>query len=206
LGQPERDADGRSIVPVVVAGGEEVLSGEVELALPEEFAGVTVRAGELTDDFLLASSARNGRLQVAFAGAEGRGESGILLELVFDAGTAGRLEALQLERVELNEGRVEVASSALPLRNWLWPNYPNPFNPETTVCFELVDSTPVRLLVYALTGQRVRTLVDGELAGGIHAAVWNGRDEDGRKVASGVYLLKLEMGGYQAMRKMLLVR
>jgi len=64
----------------------------------------------------------------------------------------------------------------------------------------------VQLSVYALTGQRVRTLVDGVLAVGMHASVWDGRDDSGRAVASGMYLLRLETGNFRALQKMLLVR
>ena len=97
-------------------------------------------------------------------------------------------------------------AGAVPGRFSLSQSYPNPFNPETTIRFEVVRSGPVRLCVYALTGQRVRILMDGTLAAGRHAAVWDGRDEVGRRVASGAYLCRLEGMDYQAVQKMLLVR
>jgi flagellar hook assembly protein FlgD len=88
----------------------------------------------------------------------------------------------------------------------LYPNYPNPFNPTTTIRYDLSGGGPVRLTVFDITGALVRTLVDGERPAGIHEATWDGRDEKGREVASGVYFYRLEAGDYARTRKMLLVK
>ncbi|MBN2460819.1 MAG: C10 family peptidase, partial [Candidatus Cloacimonetes bacterium] len=67
-------------------------------------------------------------------------------------------------------------------------NYPNPFNPETTIRFTLAENSRVILVVYNCKGQKVRTLIDGQRDSGSHSINWNGRDDSGRKVSSGVYL------------------
>jgi hypothetical protein len=72
--------------------------------------------------------------------------------------------------------------------------YPNPFNPETFFRFHLSKDTPVRLQIFNLSGQLVRELVDGELPPGVHQRRWNGRSNAGQRVASGVYLYRLQMG------------
>ena len=77
----------------------------------------------------------------------------------------------------------------------LGPNYPNPFNPSTVIPFHLPASTPVRLEVFNLLGQRIATLVDGELTAGYHTVPWNGTDAAGRPVAAGVYLYRLSFPG-----------
>ena len=64
----------------------------------------------------------------------------------------------------------------------------------------------MRLSIHTLTGQRVRTLVDGERSAGSFSVVWDGRDDAGGDVASGVYLCRMEAGEYRAVRKMLLMR
>ena len=74
-------------------------------------------------------------------------------------------------------------------------NYPNPFNPRTTIRFELPVAGPVRLSIYDVAGRLVRTLVDDSLPQGSHEAVWDGRDATGREVGSGSYLARLEFGG-----------
>ena len=83
---------------------------------------------------------------------------------------------------------------------------PNPFNPETTIQYELPEVDVVRLSVYALTGQLVRILVDAERTAGTYSVIWDGRDGAGRDVASGVYLCRMEVDDYLAVRKLLLVK
>lgn len=98
------------------------------------------------------------------------------------------------------------ADLGVPERFALSPNYPNPFNPSTTIRFELPRAVPVNLTVYNLLGQRVRTLLDAEKAPGVYTAVWDGRDEFGKSVSTGVYFYRLQAGDFVQTRKMLLVK
>ncbi|MBK7771635.1 MAG: M6 family metalloprotease domain-containing protein [bacterium] len=84
--------------------------------------------------------------------------------------------------------------------------YPNPFNPATTVSFELAQAGPVELAVYALDGRRIATLLTGEFAAGHHQAVWQGQDDRGRAVASGSYVCRLQAGAQQMVRRLMLVK
>ena len=95
---------------------------------------------------------------------------------------------------------------AVPFGYALSQNYPNPFNPETTIRYDLPEAEMVRLFLYNLTGQRVRTLVDGERPAGTYSATWDGTDDTGRDVASGVYLCRMETEEYRAVRKLVLIR
>ncbi|HNX02291.1 MAG TPA: FlgD immunoglobulin-like domain containing protein, partial [Candidatus Cloacimonas sp.] len=89
----------------------------------------------------------------------------------------------------------------------LLPNSPNPFNPETTLYFTLAkNNTPVSLNIYNLKGQLVRHLVSGVLASGKHSCVWNGLDDAGKEVSSGVYFSRLFTPDNQQTRKMLLAK
>ena len=99
-----------------------------------------------------------------------------------------------------------VRSDHHPIPFALAQNFPNPFNPTTTIRFSLPDAGHVRLVVYALTGQGVRRLIDGTMDAGAHAVLWDGRDESGRPAASGVYLYRLTSGQRNAVGKMMLVR
>lgn len=85
-------------------------------------------------------------------------------------------------------------------------NYPNPFNPTTTISYVLGDASQVKIDVYNLKGQLVRHLVDAEIACGEHQVVWDGCDDHNRAVSSGVYLLKMNAGKHSSTKKMLMMK
>ena len=89
-------------------------------------------------------------------------------------------------------GQQEAASQ--PVSMQLAQNFPNPFNSSTTIPFTLPASTDVELAVFNLTGQQVATLVNGNRKAGAYTVHWDGRDDDGRELASGVYLYRLQTG------------
>lgn len=95
---------------------------------------------------------------------------------------------------------------ALPLVSGLVDIRPNPFNPHTTVTFDLAAPGRATLAVYDLRGALVRRLVDAELPAGRHSAEWDGCDEGGQGVASGVYLASFDDGRVRRMKRMVLVR
>lgn len=89
----------------------------------------------------------------------------------------------------------DVHGAKPPARDLLAPNVPNPFNPRTTLRFELTAGATVELAVFDLSGRRIATLASGHRAAGRHEAVWQGRDDDGRSMPSGVYLARLRVDG-----------
>ena len=94
----------------------------------------------------------------------------------------------------------------LPQAMALEQNYPNPFNPKTTIAFTLDRSAPVKLQVFDVAGRLVRTLVDEDLNAGTHTRTWQGRDDQGRQVASGVYLARFDHPKGVESRSMVLVK
>lgn len=88
----------------------------------------------------------------------------------------------------------------------LYQNYPNPFNPETRLRYQLTQPNRVLLQVFNLLGQEVRTLVDENKPAGFYEETWDGKDNHGLRVASGVYLYKLESGDSNLTKKMLLLQ
>ncbi len=98
------------------------------------------------------------------------------------------------------------APPQLPQRFALHSNVPNPFNPTTTLQFDLPVDAWVRVDVVDSKGRVVRQLVDGPRAAGVHHANWNGRDTAGREVASGIYFARFSTASEHAVRKMILVR
>jgi hypothetical protein len=86
-------------------------------------------------------------------------------------------------------------------------NHPNPFNPQTTISYELLRPETVSIRIYDIAGRLVRNLVDGDAASaGRHDVSWDGRDESGQGVASGVYYYRLEVGSLSRTARMTLVK
>ena len=93
----------------------------------------------------------------------------------------------------------------LPHRTTLFPNYPNPFNPSTTIQYALFESVPVSLMVMDAVGRQVITLVDRVQDQGMHSIQWDGKDSQGRMVASGIYMLLMKAGSYRQYQKMIIL-
>lgn len=124
---------------------------------------------------------------------------------------AGARYVYRVEAIEQDGSRsfadraVEVDRLAVAARSYLHPAAPNPFNPSTTIAFDLPRTAPVRLTVFDAAGRRVRRLVDTTLAPARHRVTWDGRDDHGRAASAGVYVVRLDAGGAMHNRKIALV-
>ncbi|RKX24653.1 MAG: hypothetical protein DRP45_07750 [Candidatus Zixiibacteriota bacterium] len=94
----------------------------------------------------------------------------------------------------------------LPNRFSLEQNYPNPFNSSTLIQFDIPQYCQVELSIYNLLGQRVRTLVEGQRPAGSHRVIWDGRNNGGLPVATGIYLYRLQVDDQIKTKKMLLLK
>jgi hypothetical protein len=107
-------------------------------------------------------------------------------------------------------GPVKAAASdppvAAPENFVLMQNYPNPFNPETAIRFGLPKDSPVRLMITDLLGREVRNLINGDFNAGYHSVIWDGKDNSGNDVPSGIYLYQIIGGDFRAQKKLALVR
>ena len=103
-------------------------------------------------------------------------------------------------------GKEEPSTVPFPSSLDLAQNAPNPFNPQTEIAFELARAGNARLTIYDVSGRLVRTLHEGHLDAAHHTMAWAGRDDRGRAVASGVYYLRVEVGGSVAVRPVRVVR
>lgn len=108
--------------------------------------------------------------------------------------------------VAWTEGNVSVDKEVLPTSFALKGNYPNPFNPSTNIAFTLDVRSDVTVRVYSLLGKEVATLHSGNLTPGLHSVKWNGLDNNGLAVASGVYLYRVEAGSRALTGKMMLLK
>ena len=101
---------------------------------------------------------------------------------------------------------VEALGADIAPRLALDPSRPNPFNPITTIGFEIATQGPASLRIFSAQGALIRTLVDEPLHAGRYRAVWDGRDSQGRPAASGVYFSELQADGGRLVRKMSLLK
>ncbi|HEX9005724.1 MAG TPA: FlgD immunoglobulin-like domain containing protein, partial [Bacteroidota bacterium] len=108
--------------------------------------------------------------------------------------------------VSLTTTQVKQLTGTEPNRFVLSQNYPNPFNPSTVIQYELGKAANVRLDIYSVTGQLVRSLVSGQEQAGLHTVTWNGTNGHGEQVATGVYLYRLQAGTQVESKKMLLMK
>ncbi|MBN1968573.1 MAG: T9SS type A sorting domain-containing protein, partial [Candidatus Delongbacteria bacterium] len=95
---------------------------------------------------------------------------------------------------------------SIPKEVTLYTNYPNPFNPETTISFSLPITSKINLSIYNVNGERIHTLLEGNFNGGKHSVVWNGKDKFGNSVGSGLYFYRLETDNKTLVKNCLLVK
>lgn len=123
---------------------------------------------------------------------------------------SGRFESRNITVSECKEflqvriGKAE--EPPLPTVTQLFGNYPNPFNPETTISFDLAEQSNVIIEVFNIKGQKVKTLVRDSYTPGHHSVVWNGTDNNGVSVSSGVYFYKMSTPNHFSTQKMLLLK
>lgn len=103
-------------------------------------------------------------------------------------------------------GNEEEIIEIAPREYSLAQNYPNPFNPSTTIKFAAPQNGNVAIEIFNIVGQKIRTLVDNYYAAGSHEAVWNGLNDNGEKVSSGIYLYRINAGSYIETKKMTLLK
>jgi len=105
-----------------------------------------------------------------------------------------------------NQNVVDVDDNLILQVRELYQNYPNPFNPTTTISFNLLEESRVDLTIYNIKGQKVKQLVNDHLSVGLHSVIWNGKDDSGKSVSSGIYFYRLKTENYEKTKKMILIK
>ncbi len=223
---------GRTITtkPVVVASRVRVHEGRVQIDNAVDVSGVSmdIVAGEdwvldavMAGDFwgdtkpmvLLRQMGDKPHYRVAVVlgkgTVSGAGDVFVLPQLPSDV-RIERVRILTGDGIEAWGDGAELPSYVLaddlPKHPDLSQNFPNPFNPDTVIPFAVSESTQVMLTVYSSLGQVVRSLVHDVIEPGYHQLVWDGRDEAGKLVSSGVYLIRFQHGDFVTVRKALLLK
>ncbi|MCK4695612.1 MAG: T9SS type A sorting domain-containing protein [Candidatus Cloacimonetes bacterium] len=130
--------------------------------------------------------------------------AGISIADTFLYSTDGFLSKFHLENSSVNNN--SISSDDIFNIN----NFPNPFNPETTISFDIAQTSSfVTLVIYNIKGQKVKTLINdsaSQLSAGQHSVTWNGTDDNNKPVSSGIYFCKLKAGDFQKVKKMVLIK
>ena len=212
-------AGDRVEVPLRIKDATGLFAGGIRLVYDPTMLRVVEVSGLdlLSGSYWQVNAALEGEVRLAFATSNPLREGGDLFALTLEVlgDTEGRETPLMLSEVTLNDAvpveRRHGSVRVLPLLTRLLPNYPNPFNPETWIPYQLSEDAYVRIGVYDAVGQLIRVLDLGERGRGVYleqgrAAYWDGKDASGDEVSSGIYQYRLEVGGVVKLRSMALVR
>jgi hypothetical protein len=219
LGEAHGVAGERITASLMVDNVYQLASGDICIA----YDSAVLRAVEVSSDsevMLQSNLAETGMIRIAFAGADEL-NSKTVAKIQFDI-LADDVSPLTLQQVELYQEDALLVDSqkidgvfsswAIPPENSaLLQNFPNPFNPETWIPYQLAEGGDVTIRIYNVKGQLIKTLELGYQPAGIYthrirAAYWDGKNEEGDRVASGVYFYQLSTGQFSAMRKLILVK
>jgi len=168
---------------------------------------MSFRKTEGTNDFMVESIIKNGRLACALAGTQPVNNSGEILILKFKK--LSDQPSVALNTIIVNETEIIIGNqqqNLLPETYELHQNYPNPFNSETIITYQLPEAGKVDIAIYNFLGQKVRTLVNNNMNAGYHQIKWNGRNDRGSSVASGIYIVKIKANNYTKTRKAIYLR
>ena len=121
-------------------------------------------------------------------------ENGFSSEVDFNMTYEDPMVSVSGNELNINNSKLEIS------------NYPNPFNPTTTIAFNLSSKSDVIVEVYNIKGQRVKQLIREKLQAGKHSLEWNGKDTDNKSVSTGVYFYKISTNKDSKVRKMLLLK
>ncbi len=210
-------SEGQFDVPVSMNINGEVYSAEMEICFDTEALSLKkLKLGEQVKDFYLEYAATENVIKLALAGAKPLTSEIEILKFQFELTDPGspKETAVIINKAVLNEGRILVDLSNnqlslnpnVPVSTKLFQNYPNPFNPETTIRFQLAERGKIRLKIYNLLGREVRTLMDEEKETGTYSVEWDGRNDAGMLVTSGVYLFRMMTKDDVETKKLIFIR
>ncbi|MDE3057711.1 MAG: right-handed parallel beta-helix repeat-containing protein [Bacteroidota bacterium] len=200
------------------SGLKNVLSADIELSFNKsELRAVSVKPIGIAADARVEDNISDGKVRIYLASANTLASDGQLLAVTFEANNDVRgnvVSPITFSRFYLNEQDVKSAAKnsgvsikGKPTNYALEQNYPNPFNPTTIVAYQVPDDNLlVKIEIYNIAGQRVRTLVNEVQNAGEYKVTWKGDNNEGIKVGSGVYLLRMQSGSFTQIKKMMLLK
>ncbi|MBT4359813.1 MAG: T9SS type A sorting domain-containing protein [Candidatus Marinimicrobia bacterium] len=211
-------------IPLNIANGQNIYSFEGSITYDPTILipdGDIVSWSPLLDDFIISTAIEEGLIRFVGASSSPDGEAGTFATLNFTMNgdfEVGNQTEVFLESMKFNSNLViedvsTIVSSivsvdpvSIPTEYVLKQNYPNPFNPSTTLRYGLPEDATVSFVIYDIRGEVVKTIDSGTQIAGWYEHVWNGLDESGQSVSTGLYLTRLQAGSYTKVIKMLYLK
>jgi hypothetical protein len=225
LPQHEIPAEGEIAAVINLAEVENMMGASINVTFnPNVMEVAEVREADFLKqdgkETAIVWSASEGLLNIGLAqlgNTEGVSGDGSVAEIIFKTKAMG-LADLQFGAIELGASNGEITSAeampvemlevtkALPKVYALHDNYPNPFNPATTIRYDLPEASKTELAVYNVVGQMIQTLVSAEQKAGEYQVTWDGKDGFGKDVASGIYYYVFRAGDFKSVKSMVLLK
>ena len=207
-------------MPIIINDASGITSGGIALRYNSNvLRAINVFTSDMLSGYYWESNIKHkGEVRIAFAGSPQTlaGENALFhVEFEVLPNSDYGVNPLIVEIAQLSENlnitKINGSITSPPPESKLLQNYPNPFNPETWIPYQLATDSPVIIRIYNFRGQLVRLLNLGTKPAGVYvtkksAAYWNGRDNFGEKVSSGVYFYTLQAGNFSTVRKMAIVK
>ncbi len=213
------------MVPLYLEGGVHIHGFEMELAYdPSQLEFIEVIWGDSLGEVIkTTNTVQTGQIKIAGAGKIPENESQIFAVLKFNVNPAfdGETIKIVLTKLRFNEEKqqrdvthallsrvtdIKHNDSNIPATFHLAQNFPNPFNPSTKIRYGIPKDIHISLEVYDINGRKVATLLDTQQRAGWHIVEWRGVNDDGSKVSSGIYLVRMKAGSFTFVRKMILLK
>ena len=210
-------------IPISIINGDNLLSFEMDIHFdPYSVQFISVDWSEMIDHFTIEENITQGSLHYAGAGLSPDGQNGVFGNInlmILEEFSADSFE-ISINRYRINETVIGSETKAVfmnssilnsyygytPNQFSLMQNYPNPFNPSTLIRYSLEKSEHVKLDIYDYSGKHVKSLLDGHSKPGLTQVKWNSENENGEKVAAGIYIYKIKISNHVYSKKMILLK
>jgi hypothetical protein len=197
---------------IVISLPEGSTAGQVFIEYPSSSKKFATKVDITTKDqiYLSSTDETSGKILIEWANSVENSES----EIIIDSYSLDRNDMpitigytmYGVDEEVVSQGMRNMQIRAIPDEYSLHHNYPNPFNPSTTIMYDIPKAGNTRVLIYDLLGREVVTLVNQDLDAGFYNARWDGRNQNGESVSAGMYFYHLQSGPYRKSLKMLLVK
>ena len=179
---------------------------------PQLLSPKRISQGTATSTWLLAYVIPEpGKIKIYIAGTKQPEKEGPLLDIYFDSVSSDLVNKPSIVSIQINAGKTRAILENLPISTALLQNYPNPCNPGTWIPYKLISQTEVIITIYNASGKVIRQLDLGTKMAGHYvdesrAAYWDGRNEQGEEVASGIYFYSINCNDFSSIKKMTIKR